>query len=355
MENKRILVVDDDPSNLKLTNVLLVQSGYDCLCETNGNDALEAVQLFGPDLMLVDVMMPGMDGFELTRRIKSNDFTKHIPVILVTSLSDKESRLAGLEAGAEEFVNKPIDKMELIVRIRNLLRLKDISDQLAKHKMSLESEVQVRTEELYDTRLDIVRALSRAADFRDKDAGLHVICMSEISYLLANAAGLEEERSDLILNAAPMHDIGMVSISDNILLKPGKLTESEIETVKSHTHIGFQILNTKRPSHLMNVAKSIALCHHEKWDGSGYPRGLKGNDIPVEARIVALADVFDTLIRNRPYRKAWTKEDALTEIEKQKGLHFDPKLVDAFFYILPQIDEVVESFKDSDPFPEKQV
>lgn len=348
MSKKRILAVDDDPTNLKLISSMLTKRDYDCLCEKSGQDALEAIQLFRPDLMLVDVMMPEMDGFQLTRHIKANNFTKHIPIILITSLSDRESRFQGLEAGAEEFVSKPIDQMELLMRIRNLLRLKEISDELAKHKMSLETKIEVRTEELYDTRLEIVRSLSQAAEFRDNETSKHVIRMSQISYLLAQQAGFSEEQCDLILNAAPMHDIGKGGIPDNILLKAGKLTESEWEVMKTHTKIGFRILNTENPSHLMNMAKSIALCHHEKWDGSGYPRGLKGESIPAEARVVALADVFDALISKRPFREAWTKDEAVAEIDKQKGKHFQPSLVDAFFDILPQVDEILEEFSDDE-------
>lgn len=346
MAMKRILAVDDDATNLKLVSAVLTQHGYDCRCEKSGQDALEAVQVFRPDLMLVDVMMPDMDGFELTSQIKSNNFTKHIPVILLTSLSDRESRLQGLDSGAEEFVSKPIDKKELMIRVRNLLRLQDVSDQLAKHKMSLETKVQVRTEELYDTRLDLVCRLSQAAEFKDKQTSLHITRVSRISYLIAQALGLSDEQCDLILNAAPMHDIGKVGIPDNILLKPGKLTESEWEIMKTHTSIGFRILDSDTPSHLLNMARSIAYCHHEKWDGSGYPRGLAGKDIPVEARIVALADVFDTLLSKRPYRDAWTKDEAVAEISAQKDMHFQALLVETFFDLMPEIDEILQEFSD---------
>lgn len=346
MDKKRILVVDDDPTNLKLIKLLLNKEGYDCLCKKNGQDALLVVKHYNPDLMLIDVMMPIIDGFELTRQFKANESTKNIPIILVTALSDRNSRIEGLETGAEEFVNKPIDQMELKIRVRNLLKLKEYSDLLANQKETLETEVFNRTEELYDTRLEVVRSLGRAAEFRDNETGMHILRMSQISELITREAGLGESRSKLILNAAPMHDIGKVGIPDNILLKPGKLTELEWAVMKTHTLIGFRILSAEKPSELMDLARSIALNHHEKWDGSGYPNGLQGEEIPIESRIVAVADVFDALTSQRPYKEAWTNEQAVAEIRKQKGHHFEPLLVDVFCDILPQIIQIREKFSD---------
>lgn len=346
MSTQRILIVDDDAANLKLIKSMLNEQGYDCLCKKNGEEAILSLNKFSPDLMLIDVMMPVIDGFELTRKIKSNEATKNVPVILVTALSDRESRLQGLESGAEEFISKPIDKMELQIRVRNLLRLKEYSDLLSNHKRSLEAEVKVRTEELYDTRLEIVRSLSRAAEFRDNETGMHIVRMSKFSQMLAQAIDLGEERSSLILNASPMHDVGKVGIPDNILLKQGKLSPPEWIVMQTHTNIGHRILSVEKPSQLMDTAKSIALHHHEKWDGSGYPKGLHGEAIPIEARIVAVADVFDALTSKRPYKEAWPVDKAIKEMFSLKGKHFESRLVDAFCDIMPKIEEVQKQYSD---------
>ncbi|OOZ71465.1 two-component system response regulator [Solemya velum gill symbiont] len=346
MPTQRILAVDDDARNLKLISTMIRQQGYDCLCVEDGHSALAAVEQYRPDLMLVDVMMPGMDGFELTQQLKANEQTRNIPIILVTALTDRDSRLQGLEAGAEEFVSKPIDRVELSIRLRNLLRLKEYSDFLSEHKSLLELQVEARTKELYETRLEVVRSLGRAAEFRDNETGLHIVRMSKISQLMAQAIGLGEKQAELILNAAPMHDIGKVGIPDSVLLKPGKLTSEEWDIMKTHTTIGHQILSGENSSDLMDMAKIIALCHHEKWDGSGYPNGLKGEAIPIEARIVALADVFDALTNDRPYKKAWSIEEALTEIDKQRNQHFESRLVNVFIDIIPQVEQISQQYSD---------
>jgi putative two-component system response regulator len=346
MTEERILIIDDDSTNLKLIKALLIKQGYDCLCKKNGQDALMIINKYKPDLMLVDVMMPLINGFELTRQVKANELTKHIPIILITALSDRNSRIEGLEAGAEEFVNKPIDQMELSIRVKNLLRLKEYSDLLSEHKVTLEEEVKNRTEELYDTRLEVIRSLGRVAEFRDNETGMHIIRMSKYSKLIALEAGLGDQISDLILNASPMHDIGKVGIPDEILLKPGKLSPMEWSIMKTHTIIGGRVLSAKSECELIQMAKSIALNHHEKWDGSGYPNGLKEEEIPFEARIVAVADVFDALLSKRPYKEPWSKESALDELRKGKGLHFEPLLVDLFCDVQPQVDEIIEEYSD---------
>ncbi len=346
MKDKKVLVVDDEAGNRKLLNTIVSNEGYGCLCVADASSALRLVEEFAPDLMLVDVMMPGMDGFELTRSIKAASSTCNIPVILVTALSDRDSRIKGLEAGAEEFVNKPVDELELSIRMRNLLRLKEYHDLLASHNERLETEVRARTDELRETQLEVVRSLGRAAEYRDNETGLHIVRMSKFSQLMARACGLGEARAELILHASPMHDIGKVGISDSILLKPGKLTYKEWETMKTHASIGHRILSSEKSSELMDMAKLIALCHHEKWDGSGYPNGLKGEAIPIEARIVALADVFDALTSVRPYKKAWSVEEAMAEINQQRNKHFESGLVDTFIEVLEGIVEIQHNYRD---------
>ncbi len=346
MKHKRILVVDDQAANRKLLETIIRQEGLDCLCAEDGNAALTSVEQYQPDLMLVDIMMPGMDGYELTRRLKANKRTHNIPIILVTALDDRESRLKGLEAGAEEFVNKPLDRTELTIRMRNLLRLKEYSDFLAHHNELLEIQVRARTEELWETRLEVVRSLGRAAEYRDNETGMHIVRMSKYSQLMAQALGLGDERAELILHASPMHDIGKVGMPDSILLKPGKLTEEEWRIMRTHTTIGYQILNAEKSSDLMDMAKQIALYHHEKWDGSGYPHGLKAEAIPIEARIVALADVFDALTSERPYKRAWSVDEALAEIDRQRDKHFESHLVDVLKELLPDVENVRLQYRD---------
>ncbi len=346
MTAKRILVVDDDERNRKLMDSMVRAEGYDCRTAEDGMAGLQACAEWQPDLILLDVMMPGMNGFEVAQQLKGDPATRNIPLIFLTALTDRESRLKGLEAGAEEFLNKPVDRIELGMRMRNLLRIKDYNDLLANHNQLLEEQVRQRTAELHDTQLEIVRRLGRAAEFRDNETGLHIIRMSKYSQLLAQATGLGETQAELILHAAPMHDIGKVGIPDAILLKPGKLTPDEWAIMQTHVAIGAEILHGTANCGLMTLAYQIALCHHEKWDGSGYPNRLVGEAIPQAARIVALADVFDALTSERPYKKAWPIEQAVAEIEAQKGRHFDPRLVQVFVGILPDILAVRGQYLD---------
>lgn len=340
MKKSRILIVDDEASSLKLMDSMLTKHGYECLCKKNGEEALLAVKRFKPDLMLIDVMMPVLDGFKLTELFKANEVTQNIPIILITSLSDRNSRLEGLEIGAEEIITKPIDQMELIVRIRNLIKLKEYSDHLSQHTISLSSQVSTTIVQLQDTQLEIVRSLRRAASFKDVETGMHLTRISKLSKLIAEGMGLGENQSELIFHASTLHDIGMLGIPDRILLKPGKLTPFEWAVMKTHTAIGAKILSTEHHSNLIETAKSIAFFHHEQWDGSGYPNSIVGEEIPVEARIVAVADAFDTLTNKRPYNlndEPYDIDMALLEIKNQKGKQFDPKIVDVFCELRPDV------------------
>ena len=353
MKPARILIVDDVATNRKLLMTFLKPDGYSCEAAEDGESALRLIPEFKPDLILLDIMMPGLDGFEVARRIKADEHSSHIPIIMLTALTDRDSRIKGLDAGAEDFLNKPFDQLELRVRIRNLLKLKEFQDLLQDQNESLESEVRERTREIWETRLDIVRSLGRAAEYRDNETGMHIIRMSNFSQILALAIGQGQDWSELILNASPMHDIGKVGIPDHILLKPGKLTPEEWEIMKTHATIGAEILKAQRPSKLSTMTDSIAIGHHEKWDGSGYPFGLSGEDIPLEARIVAVADVFDALTSVRPYKKAWPIEDAVAELKKLKGIHFQPELVDAFLGVLPEVLRIREEHYDELPDAEQ--
>ncbi len=304
----------------------------------DGFSALEYVAEEPPDLILLDIMMPGMDGYEVCQKLKDNVSTRSIPVIFVTAMGEVEDETKGFELGAVDYITKPISPPIVKARTRTHLALYD-------QNRVLEEKVRQRTAELNATRLEIIRHLGRAAEFKDNETGLHVVRMSNYCKLIAEAAGFNEEHADLLLNAAPMHDIGKIGIPDNILQKPGKLTDEEWELMRQHTTMGEEILGGMI-SELLNMARVIAHSHHEKWNGQGYPEGLSGEEIPVESRIVAIADVFDALTNERPYKEAWSVEDAVSLIEKESGEHFDPKFVEAFKIALPQILEVKAEYAE---------
>ncbi len=244
----------------------------------------------------------------------------------------------GFELGAVDYITKPVSPPIVLARVKTHLALYDMN-------RTLEKKVQKRTSELNDTRLEIIRRLGRAAEYRDNETGLHVIRMSHYSQLIGLEAGLSEEQADLLLNAAPMHDVGKIGIADNILLKPAKLDDTEWDIMKQHTTFGAEIIGD-HSSELLDMARMIAITHHEKWDGSGYPRGLKGNEVPLMCRIVPIADIFDALTSMRPYKKPWSVEDAMAEINAMKATHLDPTLVDAFIEVLPDVLKIKKEYSD---------
>ena len=270
--------------------------------------------------------------------LKSNASTANVPVIFVTTLSETDSQLKGLELGAVDYITKPYTASLVRSRVKTHVALH-------RHSEELKELVKQRTHELLETRLEIIRRLGRAAEYRDNETGMHIMRMSHMTRLLALAHGLNEARAELLFQASPMHDVGKIGIPDRILLKPGKLTPDEWEIIKRHTTIGAEIIGD-HGSDLMALARILALRHHERWDGSGYPGGLKQAEIPVEARIVALADVFDALLSVRPYKSAWTLDDTLKYIFSQRAQHFDPDLIDAFIQVLPECLRVRETYRD---------
>ncbi len=347
-----ILVVDDQELNQRVMAAMLKPLGYGVVQARTGLEALELVEATRPDLILMDVMMPLMDGFEATRRLKANPDTMHIPVVMVTSLSEVDDRVAAMEAGAEDFLSKPVDKTELRARVRSLLKVKAYHDHMINYQRELEEEVARRTEDLRKAfarirkvSLDTIVRLSRAAEYKDEDTGTHITRMSKYAVLVARGLGLNERTVESILYAVPMHDVGKIGIPDQILLKPGPLTAEEWEVMKRHTTIGARILAGADPGFL-RLAEVIALNHHEKWDGSGYPRGLKGKAIPLAGRITAIADVFDALTSHRPYKKALPREKALEIVTKGRGGHFDPQVVDAFLAVKHEVFEIMELRQD---------
>ena len=347
-----ILIVDDQAKNNELLEAYLVPLGYEVIKAVSGEEALRKLAENQIDLILLDVMMPGMDGFEVTRRVRQNMTLRLIPIVLVTALKETQDRVNGIEAGCDDFISKPIDKNELLARVRSLLKAKAYNDLMINYRKELEDEVAVRTgdlnlafDKLKAASLDTIYRLSMAAEYKDKDTGDHIKRMSSYSAVVARRLGLDENLIQTILYAAPMHDLGKIGIPDNILTKPAKLDALEREIIKHHTIIGAIILQGSE-SELLQLAETIARSHHEKWDGSGYPYGLKGVEIPIAARITAVADVFDALTSKRPYQEPLSFEAALVIIREKRGNHFDPDVVDAFFAIQGEILTIKNLFAD---------
>ncbi|WP_447591445.1 response regulator [Aquipseudomonas campi] len=315
----KVLLVDDEPTNLQVLRHIL-QDHYRLLFAKDGEKALELAEREQPELILLDVMMPGMTGYDVCSALKQSTATQAIPVIFVTALSDIDDEARGFDVGAVDYITKPVSPSIVKARVRTHLSL-------------------VRVDELQRTRLQIVQRLGLAAEYKDNETGLHVIRMSHYSKILALAAGFCEKAADDLLNAAPMHDVGKIGIPDAILQKQGKLDDAEWQVMRNHAQIGADIIG-EHDSGLLQMARRIALTHHEKWDGSGYPNGLSGEDIPLEGRIVAVADVFDALTSVRPYKTAWSVEDTLALLQRESGRHFDPQLVELFIQQMPAILEV---------------
>ena len=318
-QRPRLLLVDDEPTNLQVLRHIL-QADYRLLFATDGERALQVAREQRPDLVLLDIMMPHMDGYAVCRALKADAATASIPVIFITALNDSQDETAGFDVGGVDYLTKPVSPPVVRARVRTHLSL-------------------VRMDELRETRLQIVQRLGRAAEYKDNETGLHVIRMSHFSQLLALAAGCSPAWAEDLLNAAPMHDVGKIGIPDAVLRKPGPLDADEWATMRRHPEIGAEIIG-EHPSGVLQLAREIALAHHEKWDGSGYPRGLAGEAIPLSARIVAIADVFDALTTRRPYKEPWPVQDALDHIAAQAGKHFDPALVALFAPLLPQLLEI---------------
>jgi len=354
METKpKILVVDDEDRNLRLMEAMLIPLGYEVILAGDGEEALEKVRDLPPDVILLDVMMPRMNGFEVARRLKEDEETTIIPIVMVTALREVEDRVKALEVGADDFLSKPVEKTELRARVQSLLKVKAYNDHMRDYQKELEAEVARRTEQLRQAferikaaSLDTIYRLSRAAEYRDEDTGAHIQRMSHYAAVVARKLGQDDVTVEAILYAAPMHDIGKIGIPDHILLKPGKLDPDEWEIMKQHSIIGGEILEGS-DAEFINLAEVIACTHHEKWDGSGYPKGLKGAEIPLAGRVTAIADVFDALTSKRPYRREpFSLEKTFAFIEEGQGSHFDPEVVEAFFAIKDEILAIKEEHKD---------
>jgi putative two-component system response regulator len=327
-------LVDDDRTNILLLQRMLASGGYHNQISTT--DSRQVMPLLDEtiDLVILDLTMPYLDGFQVMQLIAESDLEHKPPILVLTALNDHQYCIRALQSGARDFLTKPFERLELLARTRNLVENHLYQKALLREKQSLEQRVQERTKELTDTRLQVIRQLGRAAEFRDNETGMHIIRMSQMAAAIAQAAGLSAEECNLVLYASPMHDVGKIGIPDHILLKPGKLNADEWAIMQTHTTIGADILATG-DSELMQAAREIALYHHERWDGQGYPRGLQAEQIPLLARITAIADVYDALTSDRPYKKAWPVEQAVRLIHEGAGSQFDPQLTRHLDDLLP--------------------
>lgn len=334
-----VLIVDDTPSNISVLMEIL-RDDYRVLAATNGAQALTIARgKQPPDVILLDVMMPEMSGYEVCQRLKADSATRMVPVIFVTAMNQTEDETQGFALGAVDYITKPVSAPIVKARVKTHLALFD-------QNRELERLVRERTAELRHTRLEIIKRLGRAGDFRDNETGMHVIRVAHYCRLLGEAVRMNNEDLDLLFHAAPMHDIGKIGIRDSVLLKPDRLDDDEIQIMRQHVPFGAEIIGEHSDA-LLSMARIIALTHHEKWDGTGYHRGLKGEEIPLVGRITSIADVFDALTSVRPYKKAWPIEDAVTLIQREAGRSFDPELVQKFVVLLPQILAVREQYSDT--------
>lgn len=350
-----ILVIDDERDNLHILAAQLSESGYRAV--TLMHDPLEAVSVFEHgafDLLLLDIMMPKLDGFAVMTRIQALGPTKACPILVLTARQDEATRLRALRQGAKDFLSKPFLEEELLCRVGNLLEMHLAQRNLATLNRSLETVVQERTAQLEErnrqlihSQMEILDRLGLAAEYRDNETGLHVVRMSRYAECLGRELGLDEIEATLLLHCAPMHDIGKVGIPDAVLLKPGKLNPEEWAIMRKHPEIGANIL-AHSTSHKLEVSGVIALTHHERWDGTGYPRGLRGEAIPLFGRIVAIADVFDALTSARPYKPAWTVAHTIKTMQREAGTHFDPHILKTFCDLLPAMLTIKDQHPDGE-------
>ncbi|MDD2539903.1 MAG: response regulator [Desulfuromonadaceae bacterium] len=344
--NSRILIVDDEPANLKLLDKMLKAEGYtNLVCIADPRQVREAYCAEVTALILLDINMPHLNGYEVMAQLKELGDPLLPPILVLTAQTGRDFLMRALNEGARDFLSKPFDRYELLARVRNLLDAHLALRLKVDQQGVLEEMVRKRTVEVVQSRLEIVQRLGRASEYRDNETGQHILRMSHSAALLAKQIGWSEERCNLILYTSTMHDLGKIGISDTILLKPARLTPEERATMETHTTIGADILSGSN-NELLETARIIALTHHEKWDGSGYPRKLTGEGIPMEGRIAAIVDVFDALTSVRPYKKAWSVDEAVADIRINSGTHFDPTLVEHFLTILPGVLAIKERFSE---------
>lgn len=354
---ERILIVDDEQANIRVLERLLGRVGHLEVCSTlDPREAVELYRSFGPDLLLLDLHMPHLDGFQVMDLLQSEiPRDEYFPILVLTGDTTPEAKERALGAGARDFLNKPFDVTEAVLRIRNLLETRRLHRELKHHNETLEERVRERTRELAQAQIEILHRLALAAEYRDDITGRHAERVGLLSALLARELGCTDDEVRLIRRAATLHDVGKIGVPDSILMKPGPLTPREYELMKSHTEIGARILSGSRFP-LLRMAREIALSHHDRWDGTGYVSGRSGDEIPLVGRIVAVADVYDSLTHARPYKEASSPEDAVEEIRRTTGAHFDPDVVHAFEALLERgelegLDDMVRASLSAEPDP----
>lgn len=346
--DSKILIVDDNPVNVALLEQMLDDAGFSAIfTTTDSREVFGLYQEHAFDLILLDIRMPHLDGIQVMDQLHDRVTEDYLPILVLTAQTDTATRRRALDAGAKDFLTKPFEQWEVLLRIRNMLVTRTFYNAQRLRGDVLEEKVRERTREVRETQLEIVRRLGRAGEYRDNETGAHIIRMSKSCQILARAIGLDERHAEQILYASPMHDVGKIGIPDHILLKPGQFEPDEWEIMKSHVEIGGDILGG-HASDLMQMARDIARTHHEKWDGTGYPNGVAGEDISIEGRIAAICDVFDALTSARPYKEAWPVEKAADFIREQAGKHFDPDLSETFLKILPQVLALRDEFPDEE-------
>ena len=364
----RIMIVDDEIANVMVVRKLLERAGYQSFeTTTDSTEAMTIIHETKPDVVLLDLSMPKIGGLDILKQIRQSKKFKHLPVLILTASSEKDVKVKCLEMGATDFLVKPVDPMEIAPRVRNALQIKSYQDQLEEKKVELEQTVRKRTYELEMSRREAIYCLARAAELRDNDTGNHVIRVGRYAGIIATNLGMPATFVRDIELAAQLHDVGKIAVPDAILLKPGKLEPQEFEVIQGHVKFGHQIIKPyasneaavmrthvesgaqmlRDGSSLMKLAASIAQTHHERFDGSGYPIGLAGEDIPIEGRITAVADVYDALSSERPYKKALPRKECFRILEEGKGSHFDPRILDAFMRGASEIVRVQVEFMDS--------
>lgn len=354
MQRPCLLVVDDTPDNQLIMRTIL-ETEYDLLFADNGEHALNIARFKKPDLILLDIIMPGMDGYETCKKLKEDYRSKAIPVIFVTALGEVKDEAMGFEVGGVDYITKPVNPALVRARVKTHLALYDQNRELQK-------KVDAATKEIRETQMVVIERLGRAAEYRDNETGKHVIRMSLYSRILALALGMTHEDANTLQLAAPMHDIGKIKIPDSILKRSGALNVEEMDLMRNHTRFGAEIIGLHH-CELLKMARTVALSHHEKWDGTGYPDGLAGEDIPLVSRIVAIADVFDALTSKRPYKEPWPVEKAIHYIESRAGTHFDPNITPLLREKLDDIMDVYNRYAedisgqntDSDPIDEESI
>jgi putative two-component system response regulator len=370
LRTAKIMIVDDEPINVKLVRKYLVMEGYqNFVLTTDSREVMTLIQKEQPDLLLLDVMMPHVSGLDILAAVRASEQWRLLPVIILTAASDQSTRRRAIDLGVSDFLGKPVDATELVPRIRNVLIVKQHYDHLQKYSEKLEAEVLRRTAELARSRQEVIHCLARAAEFRDDDTGRHVCRVGRYARLIGEEIGWKGEQLEMLEQAAQLHDIGKIGIPDSILMKPGKLAPEEMEIMQKHAAFGKKITQSL-PNHEMNIlrghaqlgskllqstespvlamAATIAISHHEKFDGTGYPLGLAGEDIPLPGRITAVADVFDALSSKRPYKPPYPAEKCFGLLEEGRGRHFDPEILDAFLKRRKEIIEIQIRFADVD-------